>query len=428
MSRAFHPTEGIMLRILLLLFCVLLSPLSLSKTESAVSLLDNRFRVDPTIEQISFVIYRKKPSKAVVLVRPDGKKYYAWDYPDNVSWYEENGLDIISIDKPMPGPWQAVGKVTPKNNIILLSNLELKVDAFPARLFEDERIKFTARLLQDGEPLVLGDFLERVRLQVAFLPYVENEEALAEDLQPEPIMLGSFMDDGKGLDEYPGDGVFTAEVPVDVEPGKYRARIVSGNGVFLRAVEQISLVYPSPITVTFVRARDEMKQHRLMVTGEQGMIKPGSIAVTIKQMNPEEKQQVTQSATDKESLTADFMLPVDEMPGKHTWQGTVFATEEGTGRPLVLNLPQRSFSVMRKLDVEKSTAEYHRIQAEQKRALELARIKRERDEAIQSGMLTIIIGNVVVILLGLVIWFILGKLRIRKVDKPEMQLDAPPKN
>jgi uncharacterized membrane protein YqiK len=43
-------------------------------------------------------------------------------------------------------------------------------------------------------------------------------------------------------------------------------------------------------------------------------------------------------------------------------------------------------------------------------------------------MLTIIIGNVVVILLGLVIWFILGKLRIRKVDKPEMQLDAPPKN
>ncbi|PWI34449.1 TIGR03503 family protein [Vibrio albus] len=417
-----------MLRILLLLLCMLVSPLSRSETESSVSLLDNRFRVDPTIEQISFVIYRKKPSKAVVLVRPDGKKYYAWDYPDNVSWYEENGLDIISIDKPMPGPWQAIGKITPKNNIILLSNLELRVDEFPSRLFEGERLKFTARLLQDGKPLVLQDFLERVRLQVAFLPYVENEEVLAEALQPEPIMLGSFMDDGEGLDEYPGDGIFTAEVPVDVDPGKYRTRIVSGNGVFLRAVEQTSLVYPSPMTVTFVRARDEEKQHRLMVTGEQGMLMPGSIAVTVTQTNPQEEQRVTQSSSDKDSLTADFMLPADEAPGKHTWKGTVFATEAGTKRPLILTIPESSFSVMRKLDVEKSTAEYHRIQEEQKRALELARIKRERDEAIQSGMLTIIIGNVVVILLGLVIWFVISKLRIRKVEKPEMQLDAPPKN
>ncbi len=417
-----------MLRIVLLLLCMLFSSFSLSATESAMSLLDNRFRVDPTIKQISFVIYRKRPSKAVVLVRPDGKKYYAGDYPDNVSWYEENGLDIISITDPMPGPWQAIGKVTPKNNIILLSNLELKVDSFPSRAYASERFKFTARLTQDGKPLVLRDFLDRVKLQVAFIPYLEDEENLSDELKPDPIMLGAFTDDGTGLDEYPGDGVFTVEVPLDVAPGKYRARVVSGNGVFMRAVEQTTLVYPSPVTVTFVRARDDQKEHRMMVTGEAGMTLPGSIAVTIKQTNPNEEQTITQSSADKDSLTADFTLPADQTPGKHIWSGTVYATEAATNRGLTLMLPESSFSVMQMLDIEKSTAEYHRIQEEQKRALELARLRHEREEALQKNMLMIIIGNVVMILLGLLAWFIIGKLRAGKTDKPEMQLDAPPKN
>ncbi len=127
-----------MFRILFFLTCILTSSFSWSQTESSVSLLDNRFRVDPTIEQISFVIYRKSRSRSVVLVRPDGKKYYSWDHPETVSWYEENGMDIISIEDPMPGPWQAVGKVTPRNNIKLLSDLLLHVDKFPNRLYQQE--------------------------------------------------------------------------------------------------------------------------------------------------------------------------------------------------------------------------------------------------------------------------------------------------
>ena len=143
-----------------------------------MSLLDNRFRVDPTIKQITFVIYRAERSRPVVLVRPDGKKYYAWRSPDNVRWYQESSMDIISIDNPMPGPWQAIGKITPKNKIILISHLELSTDTMPTRLFQNEEIKFTARLTADGKPLVLRDFLERVKLMVTFTKYVENEEEL----------------------------------------------------------------------------------------------------------------------------------------------------------------------------------------------------------------------------------------------------------
>ncbi|MCA2442204.1 TIGR03503 family protein, partial [Vibrio alginolyticus] len=120
-----------MLRALSVAILAIWSCFAFAASESAMSLLDNRFRVDPTIEKITFLVYREQSSQPVVLVRPDGKKYYAWGSYDNVRWYQEPALDIISIDKPMPGPWQAVGKVTPKNNIRLISHLKLSTDVFP---------------------------------------------------------------------------------------------------------------------------------------------------------------------------------------------------------------------------------------------------------------------------------------------------------
>ncbi len=59
-------------------------------------------------------------------------------------------MDIISIENPMPGPWQAVGKVTPNNQVALLSNLKLTVEDLPSRLYQSETMKFTARLTQGG--------------------------------------------------------------------------------------------------------------------------------------------------------------------------------------------------------------------------------------------------------------------------------------
>ena len=55
------------------------------------------------------MVKRDQKSNSVVLVRPDGHKYYAWRHPDNVSWYEEPGMDIISIENPMPGPMAGGG-------------------------------------------------------------------------------------------------------------------------------------------------------------------------------------------------------------------------------------------------------------------------------------------------------------------------------
>ncbi|HHP0483833.1 TPA: TIGR03503 family protein [Vibrio harveyi] len=416
-----------MLRALSVAILAFWSCFAFSASESAMSLLDNRFRVDPTIEQITFLVYREQSSQPVVLVRPDGKKYYAWGTYDNVRWYQEPSLDIISIDNPMPGPWQAVGKVTPKNNIRLISHLKLSTDVFPNRLYHSEALKFTARLTSDDQPLVLRDFLDRVNLRVTFTKFVENEDELIKEARPVPMVIGEFADDGRGLDEKAGDGVFTVQLPIDVEPGKYRARITSGNGVFLRAQEQIVLVYPSPITRTFIQSRHADQPHQLVVSGEQGMITPGSIAVNIEQEAPDGFISYSQGQVSADGTKTTLKMDNDPELGKYSWHGEVFATDLATKRSLVFPIKEQSSSVVEEVDLEAARVAKEAELAEQRRIEMEKRIIAEREAERKRSMIIIGIGNVIALILVVLFWIIWSKVKAKRQAMPEMQLEVPKK-
>ncbi|ELA8171013.1 TIGR03503 family protein [Vibrio parahaemolyticus] len=416
-----------MLRALSVAILAIWSCFAFAASESAMSLLDNRFRVDPTIEQITFLVYREQSSQPVVLVRPDGKKYYAWGSYDNVRWYQEPSLDIISVDNPMPGPWQAVGKVTPKNNIRLISHLKLSTDLFPNRLYNGEALKFTARLTSDDKPLVLRDFLDRVNLRVTFTKFVENEDELIKEARPVPMIIGEFSDDGRGLDEQAGDGVFTVQLPIEVEPGKYRARITSGNGVFLRAQEQVILVYPNPVSRTFIQSRSPEKPHQLVVSGEQGMIAPGSIAVNVEQNAPDGFITYSQGQVSQDGMKTTLNLDNDPELGKYSWRGEIFATDFATQRALVFPIQEQTFSVVDEVDLEAARIAKEAELAEQRRIEMEKRIIAEREAERKRSMIIIAVGNVVMLLIAIVAWIVWRKLKAKRQAMPEMQLEVPKK-
>ncbi|EIV8653564.1 TIGR03503 family protein [Vibrio parahaemolyticus] len=416
-----------MLRALSVAILAIWSCFAFAASESAMSLLDNRFRVDPTIEQITFLVYREQSSQPVVLVRPDGKKYYAWGSYDNVRWYQEPSLDIISVDNPMPGPWQAVGKVTPKNNIRLISHLKLSTDVFPNRLYNGEALKFTARLTSDDKRLVLRDFLDRVNLRVTFTKFVENEDELIKEARPVPMIIGEFSDDGRGLDEQAGDGVFTVQLPIEVEPGKYRARITSGNGVFLRAQEQVILVYPNPVSRTFIQSRSPEKPHQLVVSGEQGMIAPGSIAVNVEQNAPDGFITYSQGQVSQDGMKTTLNLDNDPKLGKYSWRGEIFATDFATQRALVFPIQEQTFSVVDEVDLEAARIAKEAELAEQRRIEIEKRIIAEREAERKRSMIIIAVGNVVMLLIAIVAWIVWRKLKAKRQAMPEMQLEVPKK-
>lgn len=416
-----------MLRIWIAIIGILFSVVSYSADKSSMSLLDNRFRVDPSIEQITFVIYRSKSSQPVVLVRPDGKKYYAWRSPDNVRWYQESSMDIVSIDNPMPGPWQAIGRVTPKNKIKLISHLKLSTDRMPNRLFQGETLKFNARLTSDDQPLVLRDFLDRVKLKVTFTKFIENEDELIKEARPIAEVIGEFADDGLGLDEVAGDGIFTVALPISSAPGKYRVRVTSGNGVFLRAQEQEVLVYPSPLQTTFIQSRDASNPNRIVISGERGMILPGSIAGHVEHTSPDEQQISVQGSAAAESNKLELEIPYSEDIGLYSWTGEAYATEMGSERPLVFPMTEHTYSVVAEVDM----AETRRLQEEerlkQQKRMEELQLIQMREEKRTRTMIIIGVGNVVVVFLGLVAWFIRRKIKASKQAIPEMQLEMPKK-
>ncbi|MCE7566559.1 TIGR03503 family protein [Aliivibrio fischeri] len=405
-----------------LLIIALFVPMVSWAKSTEMSWLDNRFRVDPTIKQVSFLVYREKASQAVTLVRPDGTKYYAWEHPKNVAWYEENGMDIISIENPMPGPWQAIGKITPENKVKILSNLTLSVDTLPKKLYQSETLKFTARLEQDGKPLVLRDFLNRIKLNVTFTPYLANEKELVKEARPLPQVLGTFEDDGEGLDEVAGDGVFTVNLPVNIKPGKYWVRIQSRNGVFLRTVEQDVLVYPAPIRASFTQARNENRKHTMTIDTEAGAIKAGSLAAHIEQVDPKERVTITQAQSEKDETKLYFDLPNSYLPGKNSWFGWVYATDMATDRPLQFNLGTHNYGVTEPIDLKAAHEARLKAAAEKKKLEEQQRIIEERAEARKWFWIYVVAGNLLIIVLifaGILAW---KKIKVTKAVK-----DAAPK-
>ncbi|MGF1688249.1 TIGR03503 family protein [Photobacterium japonica] len=387
---------------------VMLLPLwSWASSLSETSWLDNRFRVDPTVKQVSFVVKRDSQSNAVVIVRPDGHKYYAWRHPEHVAWYEEPGIDIISIENPMPGPWQAIGSITPTNKIVVLSDLTLSVDDLPDRVYQSETIKFTARLSHDGQPLTLRDFLDRVKLSVVFYEYVENVETLPKEALPVPISQGEFVDDGRQFDEFPGDGVFTVAMQVDLPPGKYRVRISSGNGIFLRTQEQVLLVYPPPLHANFIQGRGNNERHQVVVTAEDGAIKPGSLAAHITQVSADGSVTISQQASLPDEGSLKVWLPNGELPGRYTWSGWLYATDNFSDRELIFRLPESHFAVMAELQLDRNLAYFREQQAEKARLAEIARLEVEQAAARSKAVKIIMALNLAVIVLvigGVVLW------------------------
>ncbi|MGF1727261.1 TIGR03503 family protein [Photobacterium nomapromontoriensis] len=408
----------------LCLLVMLLPMFSWANDSTAMSWLDNRFRVDPTITQVSFVVKRDSNSNSVVLVRPDGHKYYSWRHPDNVAWYDDSGMDIISVENPMPGPWQAVGQVTPKNQVIVLSDLKLAIDHLPARLYQSETLKFTAKLTQAGKPLTLRDFLDRVKLSVMFYEYIENPDDQPEKTLPTPIPQGEFADDGTGYDEVAGDGTFTVAMQVNLLPGKYRVRVSSENGIFLRTVEQEVLVYPPPLTASFIQGRGTKEYHQVVVSAEDGAIKLGSLAAHIEQDSFDGTRTISEQAALSDEDSLDVWLPNGQKPGRYTWSGWLYATDNFSNRELIFQLPKSHFAVAAELQLDRNLEIYREQQEAKARLAEIAQVEADRQAARSTAVKIIAAVNLIVVVLVVLLVVLWRKRRVKKIVT-EIKLDIP---
>ncbi|MBW3830711.1 TIGR03503 family protein [Aeromonas hydrophila] len=407
---------------------LLLASLTASANEvfapSDIPLLDNRFRIDYGVKEITFIVTRKPGTPSVILVRPDGSKLYVGKVtPPDVGWLALKDQDLITIRDPMPGPWQAIGEVDPDNRVRLLSNIRLETDQLPTQLYQGERVKLKSWLLIDDAPPKAGYYLTDLGMTVRLQRFNDAKQ------EGEPIVdevLGHYRDDGKGLDEVPGDGIMTAEAVLDVAAGKYRAMYSTGNQVFSRARYQDVLIYPLPVNYTLAPPSQEFGA-KLSFLIDADELDPASVVIEGKATNTVGASMAFNAVATEPRVEVD--LSAIKEVGQYEVTATLFGTTR-LGREIQVTLPVKSFNIFPVLAAEPSAASA----ASETSAAVPNQVKFEEKQS--SGWLIWLLGGVgiLLVLLGGVGFILLQKRRALKKAmaaqkaesesaKPEAKLD-----
>lgn len=131
-------------------------------------LLDNRFRVDAAITDMTLLVFHPADSKPVRILTPSGKVQLAERHLATIEWFKEQGFDLVTIKAPEPGEWSIDAAVDPDNRVRIVSNLRLDAAELPNELLVGESLDLQARLqasdgaVTDKDMLAVVEFSGRV--------------------------------------------------------------------------------------------------------------------------------------------------------------------------------------------------------------------------------------------------------------------------
>lgn len=320
-------------------------------TKNQIPLFENRFRIDDQVEEITLLLFRKRGSASAVLVRPDGSKiHFNTAEAQNVRWHDASSYDLIQINNPMPGPWQAIGRLLPESRIMLLTDIKLNVDALPANLMVGETVKITARLTNGDKPITAKDFSEVLALEVIF---VSTNNADYDNFGRGVVQVAQFRDDGKGYDERSRDGVFTGEFQLEFVAGEWIPKYIVRTPLYTREVEQAPVVLkPAPIvadiTVSPALAEDKPAElavpHQVLFNVTDEAVEATSVLLQGRVRYP--NGEVGEFALNEPGSAPRAVELLNRGHGSYIIEVSAFGRMRD-GREFMLDLPEISFVVNR---------------------------------------------------------------------------------
>lgn len=385
---------------------------------------DNRFRIDAELDEITLILFRVRGSKPIILVQPDGKKMRINDYDkEKVQWHDDRTFDMIKIQKPMVGPWQAIGDILPESKILVVSDVKIAVDPLPEIVLSGETLKVVGKLYNGNESIDIPHFRDVVKLDVNF--YSTNNSAY-DNFGADALKLTSFRDDGEDLDEYAGDSLYTGEFLLDFAAGEWQPVFVIKLPMVTRELRQKAiLLNKSPITLSVETSEKEDIPHRLIVTIDPTHVDPSSLVFQGKTTFPD-KQTRPFSIMDDEGVenaeTRIEEIPYTE-PGIHRVNISAFGRTK-SGREFRLVVPEFSFNVKgisnkfllttigddgveQTIEVDKAEKFLADKEAELKKAK--AAQQKLAEEQSQNTMIMIAAGNGVIIIIAMILFFVMRK-------------------
>jgi uncharacterized protein (TIGR03503 family) len=311
-----------------------------SEFQNSVLFLNNRFRVDNDVDEVTVVFFRERGSAPIVLVRPDGSKLFIEnDKKDtNVRWYETETYDMIMIQKPMPGPWQAVGQVLAGSKVMVIADIILDAQPIPRTIYSGEIIKQTAVLRNDGKQVDFSPFRDVVSLTIDF---VSNNNPNYENFGLGSRTIARFQDNGEGLDEVAADGVFTGQFNLSIPSGEWRPTFRIRTPLYNREqINETVILHPNPIIINVEVDETNTAEHIIRVDTDSSHIKLDSLLLEGNVAHPNgETDKITMTETN--DLVKLIKVKNDGF-GIYRIKLTAYATTTD-GREVIIKVPEYTF-------------------------------------------------------------------------------------
>ncbi|MEW5825018.1 MAG: vWA domain-containing protein [Pseudomonadota bacterium] len=195
-----------------------------SAPRDTLPLRDNRFTVDPSVSELTLLVFRKDGAPPTRLRLPDKSVVDAASAAarEGWRWDSEAGRDLITITAPLPGEWRIQADVDPDNRAMVVTHLKLASEPIPNQLYVGERFDASFYLTENDAPLSDTRLLREIRL----LGVLTGPGAPAGERQ--------LTDDGSGLDRVGADGRYDLPLTEGLGEGAYQLLVRAVSPTFER--------------------------------------------------------------------------------------------------------------------------------------------------------------------------------------------------
>lgn len=315
--------------------------------------LKNRFRIDHKVSGLTLFVQREFGSAPVVIVLPDGHKWYANHHPEHVKWAQGQAGDMIVIDSPMPGPWQLLGQINPGSTMTKASHLAIQIEDIPQPVFQGERLKLTASLSNASEKLRIPGLDYLFKWQARFISAGDVQD---ENFAVGTVDVGQYLDNGEAFDEVPDDGVFTSLLDFNQAWGDYIFEVKMYNAIFEREHRLAFRLSKSPINMHFISDLSSSETQRsLLLEIDDNILFLDETKVILELIGPTGMRKVIEVNDINGSLTPITLPKVTHLGGYRvnvsaisTVKNTISYQGEASSdnREIYLTLPELFFNLI----------------------------------------------------------------------------------
>ena len=220
---------------------VFLSLFEATAPRTGVPLVENRFRVDDSISELTLVVFREDGADPTRIKLPDDGEVDAQLAASlkDWRWDDSAGRDLITIQNPPTGSWQILAAEDPDNRALVITDLKLGMPDLPSRIYPGETIEGQLLLTNRGEPIVEPRLTQDIDAAVRVRgPEDQQIDELAlNDLGAEPDVLG-------------GDGVYHFDLRLTDDPGIHTLEGRASGPTFERVIrKKVALARTRPFAV-----------------------------------------------------------------------------------------------------------------------------------------------------------------------------------